>query len=460
MSEIASSTTEDLAKELTTEDDVKENSCKKRKLDEKADATSTVSSPAKKEADASSDDEVQIVDRPASWIVTPEKPREKSSGLYDADTEDEEDDVKVVGTVNALQLPHMRCHCTTAPFCEIGILSTAQKEMNANACDLCYCYVCDVPVKECLDWKSSHCNATDRGEASFNWRFQRTRQRNIRSAPEGVSFEAILPNARPFFKEVLAVLNHAGFKDVTLRCDAQGIRFMEMEGDFYSTASYRLNRDAFREYKCSQSLFMTIRLKDLLSSLRQVTKKSDSIVFLVRADDDILKITKKDAQSGELSAPHEVDFNRLVDDEFLLTMPICSGKSYASLPALLFKQTITTLTQVADYTHNCSISWGSRDEKPVLSFSAEGSEVLRANFHFMSNYSSGKDSIDVVVDEEFTNSFRLSQLFNFARFLGTQQVILSGCTENKLALKHKFLDNMGNPCGELMFYLPQTNEPY
>eukprot|EP00978_Attheya_sp_CCMP212_P003078 scaffold6278_cov36-Attheya_sp.AAC.3 len=136
MSEITSSTTEDLAKELTTEDDVKENSCKKRKLDEKAAKKEADASPAKKEADASSDDEVQIVDRPAAWIVTPEKLREKSAGLYDADTEDEEDDVKVVGTVNALQLPHMRCHCTTAPFCEIGILSTAQKEMNANACDL------------------------------------------------------------------------------------------------------------------------------------------------------------------------------------------------------------------------------------------------------------------------------------------------------------------------------------
>jgi hypothetical protein len=151
--------------------------------------TSSVSSPAKEEDEDSSDDEVQIVDRPASWVVTPDKPIDKSDGVYDADTEeeDDEDGVQVVGTVNAVQLPHMRCHCTTAPFREVlRFNSPTIDELNAKSCDLCYCYVCDVPVKECLDWKSSHCNATDQGFTSMMWRFQRTSRQqnnNIPAAP-------------------------------------------------------------------------------------------------------------------------------------------------------------------------------------------------------------------------------------------------------------------------------------
>ena len=42
-----------------------------------------------------------------------------------------------------VKLPHMRQHCTKHKFVPNSTIS------NSKFCDLCYCFVCDIPAKEC-----------------------------------------------------------------------------------------------------------------------------------------------------------------------------------------------------------------------------------------------------------------------------------------------------------------------
>ena len=61
------------------------------------------------------------------------------------------------------QLPHSRSNCTEHNFSpeEEGQYNAAtvplQDLVNAKHCDKCYCYVCDVPASECIEWRT-HCH--------------------------------------------------------------------------------------------------------------------------------------------------------------------------------------------------------------------------------------------------------------------------------------------------------------
>ena len=109
------------------------------------------------------------------------------------------DDVLVVGTANESRLPHMRQHCTENKFVQDVISlnsyshTTAPKshEMqegktgNVKFCDLCFCYVCDKPAKECTNWDSmfpafstSHCHACDTGTDGIMWKSHRAKAKN------------------------------------------------------------------------------------------------------------------------------------------------------------------------------------------------------------------------------------------------------------------------------------------
>ena len=70
----------------------------------------------------------------------------------------DDDDMVVVGSKNAVNLPHMRCHCTTHLFNHAKPHDLKHKK----SCDMCYCYVCDVKVPECKKW-NEHYRASDRG---------------------------------------------------------------------------------------------------------------------------------------------------------------------------------------------------------------------------------------------------------------------------------------------------------
>ena len=67
-----------------------------------------------------------------------------------------DDDVIIMGATNQLRLPHLRQHCTEFKFLsnpsQSKVMTTTMLETNSKHCDLCYCFVCDCPVKECRQW--------------------------------------------------------------------------------------------------------------------------------------------------------------------------------------------------------------------------------------------------------------------------------------------------------------------
>jgi hypothetical protein len=91
-----------------------------------------------------------------------------------------DDDIVVVGTANESRLPHMRQHCSDnmfAPYHDpksrFSRLSSTEVAALGNTgnrefCNLCFCYVCDKPAKDCSSW-NIHCHATDTGAQSLMW---------------------------------------------------------------------------------------------------------------------------------------------------------------------------------------------------------------------------------------------------------------------------------------------------
>ena len=72
-----------------------------------------------------------------------------------ADTDDYEI-VCLGGNMNFLSdMPHQREACSGFPFAPFD------RSANSKYCKQCFCYVCDINAKECLEW-SEHCNASHR----------------------------------------------------------------------------------------------------------------------------------------------------------------------------------------------------------------------------------------------------------------------------------------------------------
>jgi hypothetical protein len=127
------------------------------------------------------DDDVMVVDP-----VLPEIHPVGGVAAAAAASANNDDDIQLVGTANETRLPHMRQHCTEYPFVSSG---TNAKTSNETYCDLCYCYVCDKPAKECAKWTSpsasqgqNHCMATDMGAMAPLWRSLRQQAKNPTAA--------------------------------------------------------------------------------------------------------------------------------------------------------------------------------------------------------------------------------------------------------------------------------------
>jgi len=89
--------------------------------------------------------------------------------------EEDDDEVQAVGRTKALHLPHLRMHCLEHPFTPKITANKKNKipwDNNKKHCEMCYCYVCDVPVGSCSDW-SKHCLAFDKGKGAEKWRKKR-----------------------------------------------------------------------------------------------------------------------------------------------------------------------------------------------------------------------------------------------------------------------------------------------
>ena len=78
--------------------------------------------------------------------------------------EEDEDGIMVTGQKNAMNLPHNRQNCTHNVFNK----AAEHAESNKEFCDLCYCYVCDGPAKDCKEW-STHYPANETGEQRHYW---------------------------------------------------------------------------------------------------------------------------------------------------------------------------------------------------------------------------------------------------------------------------------------------------
>jgi hypothetical protein len=85
----------------------------------------------------------------------------------------------------------MRQHCTECTFIaprmneEYSKYAPPTMEANTKTCDLCYCYVCDCPAKECSKWSSgtgalseNHCCASDKHNRWVALRKQTSKSRN------------------------------------------------------------------------------------------------------------------------------------------------------------------------------------------------------------------------------------------------------------------------------------------
>ena len=73
-------------------------------------------------------------------------------------------------------------HCTECHF-QSNTAGTAGASANNNkeCCDLCYCYVCDIKAKDCLQWEGVHCHAEDTGPRANIWKALRKAKAQGRS---------------------------------------------------------------------------------------------------------------------------------------------------------------------------------------------------------------------------------------------------------------------------------------
>jgi len=104
--------------------------------------------------DDDDDDEIEIVDPPPIKKIEPQL------------LQNDDEEFAVVGQTNVMRLPHLRQYCTECKEFTVDLAPTGTPiqwsktlkirakvlEQNAEYCDFCYCYVCDVPSKECLAW--------------------------------------------------------------------------------------------------------------------------------------------------------------------------------------------------------------------------------------------------------------------------------------------------------------------
>lgn len=101
------------------------------------------------------DDDVMVVEPPAETLYAVAAANGGGCG---------DDEIQMLGCKNQVRLPHLRQHCTEIPFVPLpnfqysaatGFISKTyvedeEYEGNIDVCDLCYCYICDKPAKECL----------------------------------------------------------------------------------------------------------------------------------------------------------------------------------------------------------------------------------------------------------------------------------------------------------------------
>ena len=137
--------------------------------------------------DDDDDDEVIVIDapEPTSFFASPtsvvtsitstaKNTASTKNITNDKKNDNDDNEIMEMGTKNAMDLPHMRQHCTKHTFIPKQSFNLAYGKDDANyqSCDKCFCYVCDVPVQECKHWLT-HCHADDKGRFAYKWKQMR-----------------------------------------------------------------------------------------------------------------------------------------------------------------------------------------------------------------------------------------------------------------------------------------------
>ena len=169
-------------------------------------------------------------DRRRSTTNTGTSSTSKRAGIASATAaaaeDDADDDVVLEAVVNEMKLPHNRADCTECNFMDIRYdpYNTFLKNTNKECCDMCYCYVCDVPTKDCKTWVSlssalpanNHCCAKPNTEP---WQSMRNTQKQLKEREQAIA------DARASIVAATAAARMAGGSSNTLAIGPQQAPF-------------------------------------------------------------------------------------------------------------------------------------------------------------------------------------------------------------------------------------------
>lgn len=331
--------------------------------------------------DIEDDDEIEIVDPPPQ--VTPVK--------TEAVAHHGDDDVQVTGTVNAMQLPHMRPHCTNYLFVPHN------SQSNSQSCHLCYCYVCDVPVNECRSWPS-HCSATDQGPKAFYWKtLRRAVNKNETTILEvrfscAKLFRSLFQTFGKFVKKACLVFHGSGMK-----CKAnasKGTAFLSLS----------LSRDFFSRYfRATDNVDLHLNVADLTRALKNANSDSHETVVL-KATRCVLTVT---VERGETSEETQIPLRNRRDP--LTYPPVGLRQCRCNISTAEFKGVIDAAHKLRAPTNIAVPS--STASKQTLSFWIPRVMERRAlRVKRLEAITSENDSL-----EKFEQNFRTQLLFQFTR---------------------------------------------
>jgi SNF2 family DNA or RNA helicase len=107
------------------------------------------------------------------------------------ESEDGDCEVQIIGTSGGdPDLPHNRQDCPKHKF-------THLRSSRSSFCTACFCYVCDIPAKDCKLW-ATHCHAADVGPSAYHWneqrraaKLKRARENAPAPPPDHIVFEGL-----------------------------------------------------------------------------------------------------------------------------------------------------------------------------------------------------------------------------------------------------------------------------
>jgi len=351
------------------------------------------------------DGEVEVVDAPPSASLMMD---ETEAAAPEQATDNDQDDVQLVGRRNVQALPHMRPHCTEFPYqpqkqgeiinVDITDKSNNNTTPNARYCPRCYCYVCDVPVPDCQHWPNNHCNATDHSQ---HW--QEQRRRAALAAQRGTVMVR-LSNARAFHALVLVAREMNPDHLLFICSKTSGIQIRAMSSDKVTLVELFLPASGLAEWSCSggsggsdgEAVYLCVLGPSLTKNpWFKGARKSDRLGFRTIVDEDgdgsralefIREHDTKDVPQP-LHIKLEDEKNFFFDPApippmvYECEMTMCSGR---------FRDMLNVFLGIVSSTDNIQVTWQRQESKDVVTFCAERNwvhpgQIKRARFHYWTN---------------------------------------------------------------------------